>query len=121
MNLDVDAFSFSASYLLRAIIEQISMLFLKKRSKWRPNMQDHTLALTVATELEAIGVAGRGVSVPRKSGSDKDCAYSLHSLGHAIHGGSVPTGPEVKRHFDTWRPALEAMLSALEEQRREAK
>lgn len=121
LKLEVDDFSFSASYLLRAMIEQVSTLFLKQRGKWRQKMQDHALAKTVAEELEAAGVTGKAVSVPRKSGSDMDCAYSLHSLGHAIHGGSVPTGTEIKRHFDTWRPALEAMLAQLEAPKAPAK
>ncbi|MCD0253646.1 hypothetical protein JWH16_07300, partial [Xanthomonas campestris pv. campestris] len=41
-------------------------------------------------------------------------SHSLHSLGHAVHGGIIPTANDLKKHFDTWRPALEAMLEQLE-------
>mgnify|MGYP000971891957 CR=1 FL=1 len=111
--LDPDEYSFSVNYLLRAIVEQVMTLFARKRGKWRPNMTDSALTQACAQELNAIGVQGKALSVPRKAGGDESTAYSLHSLGHAVHGGSNPTGKDLKKHFDTWRPALEAMLDAL--------
>ncbi|MCD9008240.1 hypothetical protein LDO31_18795 [Luteimonas sp. XNQY3] len=111
--LDPDEYSFSVNYLLRAILEQVMTLFVRKRGKWRPNMTDSALTQACAQELDAIGVLGKALSVPRKAGGDDSTAYSLHSLGHAVHGGSNPTGKDLKKHFDTWRPALEAMLATL--------
>lgn len=119
LDLSVRKFTFSANYLLRAFIEQTMTLFLKKRGKWAMKMNDQLLTQRCAEELAAIGVQGRAVTVPRKAAGDADAAYSLHSLGHAVHGGSIPTDDNVKKHFDTWRPALEAMLEFLAKPRRD--
>lgn len=108
--LELERFTFCATYILRAFIEHTITLFLKKLGKWREGMSDRALQQVCAKELRAIGVQGKAVTVVEKAAGDQNHAHSLHSLGHIIHGGKIPPASEPKRHFDTWRPALEAML-----------
>lgn len=114
LDLDLANFRFSANYLLRALIEQVMTLFARKRGKWRQNIGDQALTQACANELKAMGVQGKALSVVQKAAGSESNPYSLHSLGHAVHGGAIPTATNLKAHFGTWRPALEAMLEALE-------
>lgn len=114
LDLDLKEFRFSANYILRALIEQTMTLFAKKRSKWRQNIGDQALTQACANELQAMGIQGKALSVVQKAAGNESTPYSLHSLGHAVHGGSIPTADNLRAYFDTWRPALEAMLQALE-------
>ena len=114
LELDLANFRFSANYLLRALIEQIMTLFARKRGKWRQNIGDQALTQACANELKAMGVQGKALSVVQKAAGSESNPYSLHSLGHAVHGGAIPTATSLKAYFGTWQPALEAMLEALE-------
>lgn len=114
LDLDLKEFRFSANYILRALVEQTMTLFAKKRSKWKQNIGDQALTQACANELKAMGVQGKALSVVQKAAGNESTPYSLHSLGHAVHGGSIPTADNLRAYFDTWRPALEAMLQALE-------
>jgi len=113
LGLQLEDFAFSGNYLLRALVERIMILFAKKRSRYQPGMNDAQLTQTCATELKALGVKGTALEVVNKAAGNATHPFSLHSLGHAVHGGSIPTRKHLRAMADTWRPALEAMLSAL--------
>lgn len=113
LNLPLSDYSFSGNYILRALVEQTMTLFAKKRGKWNENMTDAGLQQACASELKAMGVTGKALSVVQRAAGNNATPYSLHSLGHAVHGGSIPAATDLKKYFDTWRPSLEAMLSAL--------
>lgn len=112
--LDIEALSFSANYILRALVEQVMTLFVKKRGRWHPNFTDAQLTQKCAQELKLIGVQGKALTTVERAAGNKSTPFSLYSLGHAVHGGSIPAANDLKKHFDTWRPALEAMLNAVE-------
>lgn len=114
--LDLESFSFSANYILRALIEQVMTLFAKQRGRWRPGISDNALTQACAQELEKIGIQGKSLRVTQMAAGNESTPYSLNSLGNAVHGGSIPAANDLKKHFDTWRPALEAMLGAIEAQ-----
>ena len=114
LDLDLGEFTFSANYILRALVEQTMTLFAKRTNKWKQSMSDQALTMACAEALEKLGVTGKALAVVQKAGGNQATPYSLHSLGHAVHGGAVPTGGDLKKYFDTWRPSLEAMLEALE-------
>jgi len=114
LDLEIEKFMFSANYVLRALVEQTMVLFAKKRGRWKQSIGDQALTQACANELREMGVTGKALSVIQKAAGNDATPYSLHSLGHAVHGGSIPIATELKRHFDTWRPSLEAMLEALE-------
>lgn len=113
LTLDVAAYSFSANYVLRALLEQTMTLFAKKHGIWKQGIGDQALTQACAKKLASQGVTGKALSVTQKAAGNADTPYSLHSLGHAVHGGSIPTADNLKRYFDTWRPTLETMLALL--------
>jgi len=113
LNLLLKDFPFSANYLLRAFIEQTMILFAMKCGKYASNMSDEKLTQVCAAELKAMGVTGKAFSVINKAGSNANQPYSLHSLGHAVHGASVPTPQSLRAICDTWQPSLRAMLDAI--------
>lgn len=113
LKLQLDEFPFSGNYLLRAFVEQTMVLFAKKRGRFNPPMSDDKLSQVCAEELKAMGVTGKALSVINKAANSSAQPHSLHSLGHAVHGASIPTRQALRAIFDTWQPSLRAMLDAL--------
>ncbi|SKB27878.1 hypothetical protein [Luteibacter sp. 22Crub2.1] len=111
--LELERFSFSGNYLLRAFVEQIMTLFAKKNGRHNAGMSDSKLTQACADLLRTKGLTGKVVTNVEKAAGDQNTGHGLHSLGHAVHGGTIPTPIDLKRHFDTWRPSLEAMLNDL--------
>lgn len=111
--LQLEDFPFSGNYLLRAFIEQTMVLFAKKRGKYSSTLNDQKLTALCANELKDMGASVKALNVLNKAAGDQNCTYSLHSLGHVVHGGSIPTRISLRANFDTWDPALRAMLDAL--------
>ncbi|WP_258015222.1 hypothetical protein [Stenotrophomonas maltophilia] len=114
LELELKDFTFSGNYLLRALVEQVMTLYAKSVKKHRPGMTDAALTQACAEELKRSGVTGKAVTNLEKAAGAAHTGHSLHSLGHAVHGGTIPTAIDLKKHFDTWRPSLEAMLEHLE-------
>ncbi|MEW6369495.1 MAG: hypothetical protein AB1584_01060 [Pseudomonadota bacterium] len=113
LNLPLEEFAFSGNYLLRAIVEQVMVLFARKRGKYSPGMPDHKLTLVCAAEFKSIGGSGKALNVLEKVAGNQATPYGLHSLGNAIHGGIIPTKRDLRAYADTWIPALRGMLDAL--------
>ena len=113
LSLLLEDYPFSANYLLRALVEQVMILFAKKRGKYNTKMTDEALTQLCAAELKAIGTTGKALSVINKAAGNSAQPHSLHSLGHAVHGGSIPSRQSLRALFDTWQPSLRAMLDAL--------
>ncbi|WP_081585485.1 hypothetical protein [Herbaspirillum rubrisubalbicans] len=113
ITLQLDHFGFSGNYLLRAIVEQIMTLFAKKRGKWNQSLNDEKLTQLCAAELKDMGISGKALTNISKAAGNSATPYSLHSLGHAVHGGTIPTRKELRAYADTWAPSLRAMLDAL--------
>ncbi|WP_274496555.1 hypothetical protein [Xanthomonas campestris] len=114
INLEIHDFTFSGNYLLRALVEQILTLYARSHKRHRPGMSDAALTQACAEELRKSGVTGKATTNVEKAAGALNTGHSLHSLGHAVHGGTIPTANDLKKHFDTWRPALEVMLEQLE-------
>jgi hypothetical protein len=113
LKLDIEDFPFAANYLLRAFIEQTMVLYLKAKKRWQNNMSDEQLTQACHTALRDSGVKGKALSVVGKAAGSAANPFSLHSLGHAVHGGSIPTRQGLRAVSDTWRPALELMLKEI--------
>lgn len=108
----VENLRFSAAYLLRAIVEQSMVLFLKRRGRWSQKSDEKNLMAACEKAFKEAGISGRALSTLQKA-SHKDTPYSLHSLGHMIHGGVVPTAKDVLSYADTWQPVLDAIFDHL--------
>jgi hypothetical protein len=113
IRLQVDEFEFSANYLLRALVEQVMMLFAKSRGKWRDRLTDQALTHVCAEELAKIGAPGRVLKTIRQAAGSAEQPISLQSLGHAAHGGTIPAAKDLKAYADTWEPVLVEMLTAM--------
>lgn len=114
LRLELENFPFSGNYLLRALIEQIMILFAKSKGRYSPSMSDAALTCACSDELHKAGITGKALKTIQKAAGSKDQPFSLHTLGHAVHGGAVPTRKDLVAHFDTWEPVLRAMLDDLE-------
>ena len=87
-------------------------LYTKKNAKgrWNDKLSDEALTQLCHDLLKATGVAGKALTIVGKAAGSAAQPFSLHSLGHAVHGGSIPTKSALRAISDTWRPSLEAML-----------
>lgn len=111
--LDAQEFAFSATYLLRAIIEQAAYLFLKKHNVQPiPELLHHKLE-KVSDLLNAEGFKGKGMNALRKMASDKDSKYSPDTIGNFVHGGAVPTGVYAFNAWDTFEPIMSEIVRQL--------
>lgn len=117
LDLELGELTFSGNYLLRALVEQIMTLYAKSCKRHRPGMTDAALTQACGEELRKAGITGKAVTNVEKAAGSLHTGHSLNSLGHAVHGGTIPTANDLKKHFDTWRPALDAMLAHLEEKK----
>ncbi|MBA5636164.1 hypothetical protein H3H37_03780 [Duganella sp. LX20W] len=99
--LDANDFAFSAAYLLRALIEQTCVLYLKQESKGKALPKDlHLKVDAVEKLLEAEGVDDRIRKNLRVMVSKIDSAGSPDTLGHFVHGGAIPSKHDVFRTWD---------------------
>jgi hypothetical protein len=113
LSLQIEDFAFSGNYLLRAFVERTMVLFLKKRGRYQSSMSDAQLSQACATELQSMGVKGSALEVVNKAAGNAAQPFSLHSLGHAVHGGSIPTRTHLRAMADTWLAPLQAMLEKI--------
>lgn len=110
--LGAEQFSFAATYLLRAVIEQITTLFLRKLGIAPPQELHRKLQRAVSI-LEGQGYAGKGLPALRKMSSDVDSRYSPDTIGMFVHGGAVPTKVVAIRAWDTFEPIMVEFLRQL--------
>jgi hypothetical protein len=113
LRLQLKDFPFSGNYLLRAFVEQTMVLFAKKCGKYSASLNDEALTQVCAAELKALGITGKALTVINKAAGSAAQPHSLHSLGHAVHGGSIPSNQSLRALFDTWQPSLRAMLDQI--------
>lgn len=110
--LGAEQFSFAATYLLRAVIEQATALFLRKHGITPPS-EMHKKLLKAVDILERQQYSGRGLNALRKMSSDIDSKYSPDTIGNFIHGGAVPTKINAIRLWDTFEPIMTEFLRQL--------
>ena len=110
--LDAERFSFAATYLLRAVLEQATALFLRKHGIAPPKEMHQKLAKAFE-KLQAQGYAGKGLPALRKMSSDVDSRYSPDSFGLFVHGGAIPTRVYAINTWDTFEPILVEMTRQL--------
>ncbi len=110
--LEAETFSFAATYLLRAVIEQAATLYLRQQGHSVPG-ELHVKLDRVAKALDAVGMTDRDLKVLRTMSSDKDSRYSPDTIGHFIHGGAVPTHTHAIRLWDSIEPVMKTILGQL--------
>jgi hypothetical protein len=99
-SLDAD-FVFSAAYLLRALIEQTCVLYLKQQSKGKALPKElHQKIEAVEKLLEADGLDDRVRKNLRVMANNKDSTAAPDTLGHFVHGGATPSKHDIFRTWD---------------------
>lgn len=114
MGLPIEHNEFAANYLLRAFVERVLILYLRHTNPGCQPKNEAELCQHCARAAQSSN-APRGVQhVLNQANSDKHVAHSLHTLGTAVHGSTIPNRRQLIAAFDTWEPALRFMLDALE-------
>ncbi len=110
--VDAERYSFAATYLLRAVFEQATTLFLSRQGI-APPKEMHLKLAKACEKLTTQGYGGKGLPALRKMSSDVDSKYSPDTIGLFIHGGAVPTRINAIRAWDTFEPILSEMVRQL--------
>jgi hypothetical protein len=111
--LDAEHFSFAATYLFRAVIEQITTLFLKRKGL-PSNGELHTKLERMAEALKADGIDDRQLKNLRTMANDTHSRYSPQTLGHFVHGGAVPTRTDAIKAWDSIEQVIAIVLTKLQ-------
>lgn len=109
--LDAEKFPFAATFLLRAVIEQIATLFLSQNGTNKEEL--HTKLACVADLLQKQGLTSRQLKFLRTMSSDKDNRYSPNTMGHFVHGGAIPTHNNAIKMWDSLEPIIDILLKQL--------
>jgi hypothetical protein len=113
-NIDAEEYAFSATYLFRSLLEQLSILFLKKHNIQPVPSNLHQKLGKVADTLEAHGFTSKGMRGLRKMASDADSSYSPDTIGNFVHGGQIPTRVYVIKAWDSFQPIMLELVRQLE-------
>jgi len=112
--IDAEIFPFAGTYLLRAVLEQMTTLFLRQNGKKHDDAELHPKLARLATLLEeSYGMSSRELKFLRTMSTDKDSRYSPSTLGHFIHGGAVPTHTNAIKMWDSLEPIIGRILEEL--------
>ncbi|MEI7298262.1 hypothetical protein WCQ02_39820 [Paraburkholderia tropica] len=112
--LDSDTYAFSCAYLLRAVVEQSTKLFLKKRGKGHTG-ELHVLIGRMADELQSDGIPAPQLKYLRVMANDRDSRASPETLGSFVHGGQIPTAVELAKAWDNLSDILSVIFAELEQ------
>ena len=109
--MDAEKFPFAATFLLRAVIEQIATLFLSQNGINKEEL--HTKLANVAEILQKQGLTSSQLKFLRTMSSDKDNRYSPSTMGHFVHGGAIPTHNNAIKMWDSLEPIIDVVLKQL--------
>jgi len=112
--LDAGSFTFSAAYLLRAVIEQATVQYLKQQCKGSAIPKElHMKIAALEKQLEVEGVDDRCRKPLRVMATNKDSSGSPDTLGNFVHGGAIPSKHDVFRTWDNIAPAMSYVFTKL--------
>lgn len=113
LDQDTEKHEFGTNYLIRAFVERILVLYLQRNDKNRQPRNDQDLTQKCADDARQANAPQKVQHILNQAASTTHCGHSLHTLGTAIHGGTIPTRTSLNNVFDTWEPALKFMLDAI--------
>ena len=113
LDQDTEKHEFGTNYLIRAFVERILVLYLQRNDKNRQPRNDQDLTQKCADDAKQANAPQKVQHILNQAASTTHCGHSLHTLGTAIHGGTIPTRTSLNNVFDTWEPALKFMLDAI--------
>lgn len=111
--INPENFSFAATYLLRALIEQAATKYLKQEGKLPKGGELHSKLSALAELLESDGADNRTLKNIRVMASDRDSRYSPDTIGHFVHGGAIPTRTDIIKIWDSIETVFSEVCSRL--------
>lgn len=113
LDQDTEKHELGTNYLIRAFVERILVLYLQHNDKNCQPRNDQDLTQKCADYAKQANAPQKVQHIMNQAASSTHCGHSLHTLGTAIHGGTIPTRTSLNNVFDTWEPALKFMLDAI--------
>lgn len=111
-DLDATVFTFAATALFRSVLEKSTALYLISAGK-QPDQKLGEKLKQLNMALSEGGMSHRDLKFLRSISTDggKDSPWSPDTLGHYIHGGSVPTPSYIFRYWDNMEHVFRHTLS----------
>lgn len=110
--LQIEGYEYAANYLLRAFIERVLILYFRRQDPQRKYGSDLELCRLCAADSLQAKAPRKVQQVLDQATAPSPVAHSLHTLGTAVHLGTVPVRRQLVAVFDTWESALRYMLDA---------
>lgn len=107
-----DGFPFAANYLLRAFIERVTVGYAE-RHRLGHHGELHAVVQRCADHLKGQGVEDKVLKPLRTHASEVHHFSSVHTLGAAVHGNTIPKDKTMKDIWDGLEPPLLAMLGRM--------
>lgn len=108
----IDDHEFANAYLLRALVERVMTLYLKKVDRGFTASNDQALVSRCSLKLDPNSSQAR-LKALRTAASKTDASHSLHTLGAVVHAGMVMDRRALIFAWTNWEHALELMLAAI--------
>jgi hypothetical protein len=108
----IDQHEFANAYLLRAFVERVMILYLKKVDPGFTAANDQALVKRCSEKLEPSSNKAK-LKALRTAASQTDASHSLHTLGAVVHAGMVMDRRALIFAWRNWEHALELMLEAI--------
>jgi hypothetical protein len=108
----IDQHEFANAYLLRAFVERVMTLYLKKVDRGFTAANDQALVSRCSMKLDPTSNEAK-LKPLRMAASKTDASHSLHTLGAAVHAGLLMDRRALIFAWTNWEHALEMMLAAL--------
>lgn len=101
---------FACNYLMRAVLERATILYAKKHTvPIGPHM--HVVLGACLDHLVAQGVAAQQVKALRVAAQKEHDSTSIQTLGHGVHGGTIPLAIDLKRGWISKQAGLELLMN----------
>lgn len=108
----IDQHEFANAYLLRAFVERVMTLYLKKVDRGFTAATDQALVSRCSLNLDPNSSQAR-LKALRTATSNTDASHSLHTLGAVVHAGMVMDRRALIFAWTNWEHALVLMLAAI--------
>lgn len=108
----IDQHEFANAYLLRAFVERVMTLYLKKVDRGFKVSDQQALVRRCSEKLDSSSKQPK-LKALRTAASQTDASHSLHTLGAAVHAGMVMDRRALIFAWTNWEHALELMLAAI--------
>jgi hypothetical protein len=108
----IDDHEFANAYLLRAFVERVMSLYLKKVDSGFNWSDDQALVQRCAAKLDPTNKNQKFKAI-RTAATSANATFSLHSLGAAVHGSLLKDRKALIIAWENWDYALRTMLDEL--------